>query len=254
MNQITLISLLIIVSVIVFVHRIIFQFKKQHFFIHKLMTKIGTFYLLFIFLLYLKFFFHPIQLWFFCFSSILIFPATFFCLTQFHQHQFYSEFLRFLTLLVLKMQMGLGFRASYEQTLNQESWSYRLLLKQIYDNVTFSQQGKLPKYRGFRQFIGRIHSELHAVQAHPHRAIDRLCNFRDQLIQERFFRRRSRQIWLNFGLQLGILSLIYWFIFVYVCLQYGFFKYLNVFLLSLSLYFLGFLILFLIVRGKKWRI
>ena len=254
MYKLTLISLLIIVSVTVFVHRIYYRMKKQHFFIRKLMTKIGTFHLFLIFLLYIFYFQQPLQLWMFTFSSVLALPLLIFLLIRFHQQQFHSEFLRFLSLLIIKMQMGLAFRNAYERVLRGESWTYHSMFAHIYENVTFSQQEMSTQYGGFNHFMSRLVTELRGVQTHPHQAIDRLCNFRNEMIQQRFFRRKSSQIWMNFGLQLGVLSFIYWSIFVYVVSQYGFYKHSKIFFLSMSLYFTGFLILFFLMRNKKWRI
>lgn len=254
MYELSLISLLIIVSVIVFINRIFTRIKRQQQFIYKLMTKIGTFYFIFIFVMYLNFFLKPLELWFFSFSSLLFIPITILLVTKFHQQQFYGEFVRFLSLVIIRMQMGCAFRTAYEATLEEESWRQKSLLSYIYEDVTFTQQEALPKYGSFSSFIARVITELRGVESYPHQSIDRLCNFREQLHQERFFRRKSRQIWSNFAFQFGILSIIYWLLFGYICIQHGFFKYLYVFLLSLLFYFFGFLTLIFLMRSKKWRI
>lgn len=254
MVNITLISLLILMSVLLFVNRIYHQFKKQHFFSRETLTKIGTVHVFFVFVLYINYFSQPFWLWFFSFTSIIVVPLVVFIFIKLHQQQFYSDFLRFLSVLILKMQMGLSFRSAIERSLEEESWRHGYLLQHIYDNVVFSQQGKCQKTGPFGRFIRRVVSEFSLVHFNQHQAIDRLCKFRKNLQEELFFRRKSRQIWLYFGYQLGLLTVIYLAIFSFIVQEYGFLKFKIVFLLSLVSYFLGIFFVYIIGRRKEWRI
>lgn len=250
----SLISLFIVVSALLFVNRIYSKIKKQHIFIRKLMTKIGTFHFIFLFLIYFFYFSKPFQIWFSIFLSLIILPLIIFLLTKIHQRQFHSEFLRFLSLLIIKMQMGSAFRTAFEKCLVEETWKQASFFGHIYENVVFSQQKVLPKAGGFGSFIAEILQEFAYAQTYSHQSIDRLCNFRDQLLDDQFFRRRSSEIWMHFALQLVVLSIIYWGIFVYVCWNYGFQKYFSIFSVSLSFYFLGVFILQYLIRRKVWHI
>ncbi len=254
MMKISFVSALILLSVLLFVNRIYYHFKKQHIFPLKMLTKIGTIHFAFLFLIYLIFFFQPFWFWILSILSIIIIPVLIFILKKIQQQHFYSEFLRFLSLMILKMQMGLSFRSAFEQSLGGYSWRQQALLSQIYENVVFSPQVKLEKTGLFGRFIDAAVNELHLIHEHQHQAIDRLCNFRKNLESVQFFRRRSRQIWFYFAYQLGLLSFIYFGLLIYISREYGFSSFFNVYFASFSLYFLGITTVFLIARGKKWHI
>lgn len=252
MNQ--CLSLLIMLSVIVFVIRIYSGLKKQHLFPLKSLTKIGTFHLFFLFIVYFYYFQQPFQFWIFSFLSLLSIPIFIFSIRQFHQHHFYSEFLRFVTLTTLHMQMGRSFLSACERGLAQGSWKQKRLMKHIIENVTFSQQAKSQSSRSFDQFIGLITQEMASIRDNQHQAIDRLCNLQKNLRDRVIFRHKSRQIWLYLLYQVGILSLIYWGLFLFVLKEFDLSLYINSFLLSLSFYFLGVTTLIFLARGKKWSI
>ncbi len=250
----TFISLLILMSVFTFVHRIFFEFKKQHIFPLKILTKIVTFYFCFLITLYFYFFNQPFLIWIFAFLSFLLFPILIFCLKRFHQHQFHGEFLRFLSLVVMSMQRGLSFPTAMESSLRVGNWKQDQLLRRIYEDVVFSQQELSHQTGLFGQYIDQIRDELTRVSEHQHQAIDRLCNFRKNLRDRLIFRQKSRQIWSYFTYQVGLLSFIYIGLLVFILKEYGFKPYWFSFFLSFSLYFSGLLFTYWIARSKKWHI
>ncbi len=250
----SLVSIAIFVFVFVFVNRIFGQIKKHHVFPLKLMTNFGTFYFIFLFGLYFYFFAHPFWFWLVCFLSLILFPAFVFLLVQFHQQQFYSEFLRFLSMVILAMRRGLSYSAAMEVSIRGGDWKQGQLLRGIYENVVFSQQEPVVKKGLFGQFIHQIHVQLKALHHDPHRAIDRLCNFRKNLLDRLNFRRKSRQIWAYFGFQLGLLSFIYFGLLAFVAFQNGFHRFKTSFLLSFLFYLLGLIATLIIARLKKWHI
>lgn len=250
----TFISLGILLSVLLFVVRIHSYFKKQHIFPLKIMTKIGTFYFVFVFTLYFFNFQRPFWFWLLSFTSLLVVPLFLFLLTKFHQQQFYSEFLRFLSLVILSMKRGQSFSHSLETSLALGTWKQGQLLGQIRDHVVFSQQEPVVKMGLFGQFIKQISSEFRTINGNQHLAIDRLCKFRKNLLERLNFRQKSRQIWSYFYYQLGILSVIYLLIFLFVAKEYGVIPFKKSFFLSFVFYLLGLLSTFLIGRGKKWSI
>ena len=241
-------------SVLLFVNRIYHQLKKQHLLPIKTLTKIGTLHVFFVFSLYIFYFSTPFSLWYYSFVSITLIPLLVLIVTKFYQQQFYGDFLRFLSMLILKMQIGHSFKGAIEAVIEDGQWIQRSLLIHIYENVVFTQKEELSNSGPFARFIGQIVEEFIRVQNNQHQAIDRLCNFRKKMQSELFFRRRSRQIWIYFGNQLLLLSGIYLLIFIYVLKEYGFQKFSNVFLVSFALYFLGCITVYIIGRTKKWRI
>ncbi len=254
MNKNIFISLLILLSVLMFAHRIYEHFHKQQFIKKKLLTKIGTLHFCFLFLLYFLNFQKPFQLWIFSFVSLSLFPLMIFIILKFHQYQFQSEFLRFLSSLILRMQMGQSFLSGMESTLSEGDWRQGVLLQRIYQNVVFSPQVKFEKTGPFVGFLQNAIDELTYVHQHQHLAIDRLCNFQKNLQSEFFFRRKSRQVWSYFAYQLGLLSILFWTLFFYNIYQHGFFIFKNSYLLSLFFYFLGVWVVTFLLRSKKWHI
>ncbi len=250
----SLLSFLIFVFVFTFVNRIFGHFKRQHVFPLKMMTKFGTFYFIYLITAYFYFFKQPFWFWLHCFLSLIIIPILFFLLLRFHQQQFYSEFVRFLSMVILGMRRGLSYSAAMEVSIRGGDWKQGQLLEKIYENVVFSQQEPVVKKGLFGQIIHQIHIQLRALHEDPHQAIDRLCNFRKNLCDRLSFRQKSRQIWAYFGFQLGLLSFIYVSLFGFVVYQYGFFAFKTSFLLSFLFYFLGISTVVVLARSKKWRI
>lgn len=241
-------------SVLLFVKRIYRILATQKVFNNSLLTKIGTFHFLFLFLLFIKFFSVPFSFLTLSLCTIFIFPILLFVISKIHQQHFHSEFLRFLSLIIIKMQMGLSFVSAVEQSIQSNDWRYGRIFQQIFENVVFSQQKKLGQQGHLGLFIERIVNEFKMIHQHQHQAIDRLCNFRQQLHGETFFRRRSGQIWFYFFYQVGILSVIYVTIFTYVLLNHSFLKFKTPILLSVLLFLGGIFFVFIIVRLKKWNI
>lgn len=250
----TFVSLLIFLFVLMFVNRIFSYYKKQHIFPLKMMTNFGTFYFVLLIVVYFFKFQSPLWLCFFSFSMMFLLPFLVFVFARFQQQQFYSEFLRFLSMVILSMQRGMSFSTAMEVSIRSRAWKQDQLLTRIYENVVFSQQEPVAKRGLFAQFLSEIHVELHAIYNHQHQALDRLCNFRKNIRERLNFRQKSRQIWLYFAYQLGLLSLIYLSILVYIVIEFGFFQFQKSFLRSFVFYSFGFLFTLVLARGKKWSI
>lgn len=254
MIKTNLFSLLIFLSVLCFAHRIFQIFRQKKLLEKKLLTKIGTLQICFLFLSYQQFFLRPFHLWI---SSILVLcfvPIVIFVIRKNQQRQFQSEFLRFLSQLVLQMQMGHSWQTSFQKTLRENTWRQGFLLQQIYENVAFSPQADFGKSGPFAEFLKRIRNELIYVHKHQHLAIDRLCNLQKNLRTEFYFRRKSGQIWTYFAYQLGLLSVLFWGIFIFTLFHQGWKEHSEVFLVSFLFYGMGFLIVFIMLKGKKWEI
>ncbi len=254
MNKNILISFVILLSVLMFARRIYEHFYQQQFIKKKLLTKIGTLHFSFLFVLYFFNFKNPFHLWVLTFLSLSLFPLFVFIILKIHQHQFQSEFLRFLSSVILRMQMGRSFVSAMESSLSEGEWKQRTILMRIYDNVVFSPQVKFEKTGPFVGFVQTLVVELSYVHQHQHLAIDRLCNFQKNLQSEFIFRRKSRQVWCYFAYQLGLLSVIYWSLFAYTFHQYGFLVFKKSFFLSFLFYFFGVFFVYFIIRSKKWHI
>ena len=254
MLKLTCLSFIIFLFNLLFTYRIYEYLKKQCILKGRLLTKIGTFHIVFLFFLYSFFFTKPFWFWFGSFMSLLLVPSSFFLAIKIHQQTFNSEFLRFTSMILLKMEMGSSFQSSMEKSLVCEKWNHKKLLRAIYENVAFSQQSFIDKSGGFPLFLNKIIKEFQFIQNNQHQAVDRLFKFQNSLESDLFFRRKSRQIWCYFGCQWLLLTGIYVFILFFIISQYGFLPFINVFLISFSLYFTGILCLYYLGGSKKWVI
>jgi hypothetical protein len=254
MIKTSLLSLVILLSGLVFAHRIQQKIKTQKVFSNAFMTKIGTFYFSLFIFIFIHTFHSPFLLWMTLFTLFTVIPISLFLLNKIHQQHFHGEFLRFLSVVTMKMQTGYSFRSSFVHSRQVFPWKYDHIYGSILDNVVFSQQENRAATGPWGGILGRIQNEMVAIDQHQHQAIDRLCKFRKNFQDQLFFRRKSRQIWLYFAYQLGLLSIIYWPLMIYVATHYEISAIKNVLLLSLVLYLLGVFVVIYISQRQQWHI
>ena len=218
------------------------------------MTKIGTFYF-FIFIA-LMFFFNqtPLYLFVLQFFAHLSLPIVFFLLKKNLQSQFQSEFVRFCSLLIIKMKMGYGFRPAYESILVESWWKHRPLLVDLLENVSFSPQKKTKGGGGFQGFLGQCQEVFCNIDKHPSSAVSQLEEFKNHLLITAKFRHRSRQIWSQIVTQLLFVSLIYWLLMIYIVIEFTFSRHFKVIICSLIFYFCGFVLLLRMRKVPDWKI
>ena len=249
-----LVSFLTFASALWFVLRICFVYQSKKLITSQRMTKIGTFYFFAFLFLYFYFFSDAFLFFVSSFLLILCFPVGFAVNMKCRQRQFHSEFLSFISLILISMKKGDSYSRSVQVSLQSRRWKQRSLLESVFEDVTFSQQKSSISLPSFAKLLMELQRELMGVRSNQHMAIERVTRVRERFRQRIIFRQKSMQIWSHFGFQAGLLSLIYGGILTYVIFEMGFVAHRSVIFLSLSLYISGILSLILIARGKKWRI
>ena len=247
-------SLLVSLSAFVFVNRIVRIFREKTHFSKSTMTKIGTFYSVFSFCI--LFFWNQFPFLVFTVHLLLqtLAPFVFWAYKKKLQTGFCKEFLRFSSLLLLKMKMGCSFRTAYEDCLAHSQWKQAVLLRQLLDNVVFSPQKTRERAGSFENFLFQCEDVFLKMDNNPSCAIEQLFTFRNQLLQREKFRRRSGQIWSQILVQFGIIATIYFGFMGYTLSEYGFTRHQSAILLSLSMFFMGVIVLFYLRKAPQWKL
>lgn len=215
------------------------------------LTKIGTFFLFWIgfgavFLNFHSFFW---LLW--LYSPTVIVLISKYLLRKHRENQFQKHFLFFLNNILLKMKGGNSFRKAFLSVNHSNNEFFREKFKQMYNFVAFSQHVTTELQTGF---LNEVLVELKAVDSQPHKAIQRLENFRRKLLIINKFRQKSGQVLRQIRLQALILTGLYVALFIFVTLNFGIQKHLNLVILSIFAFLLGLVGVFFMGRRMKWKI
>jgi len=247
-------SLLVSLSAFVFVNRIVRIFRGKIHFSENILTKIGTFYSMFSFCI--LFFWNQFPFFIFTLHLLLQTSAPFFFWAYKKKLQtgFCKEFLRFSSLLLIKMKMGDAFRTAYEDCLAHSHWKQGVLLRQLLDDVVFSPQKTRKRAGSFENFLFQCEDVFLKMDHNPSCAIDQLFTFRKQLLQREKIRRRSGQIWSQVLVQFGIIATIYFGFLIYTLSEYGFQRHKSAVLLSLSCFIMGVIVLLHLRKVPQWKL
>ena len=218
------------------------------------MTKIGTFYLCFSFLILFFLFLFPFYIFTLHFLFLFLMLLAFVQIKKVLQTQFCKEFLRFSSLLLIKMKMGMSFRSAYKATLDHAAWKHWPLHQEIFENVVFSQQSLGDCGGFFDSFLFQCEAVFRKVDSNPGGAIEQLETFRNELLRREKFRRRSMQIWGQIAAQGVVVLSIYIVFFTYTLWTYDFGEHRLAILTSLVLLVLGILSLFSMRKVPYWKL
>jgi Flp pilus assembly protein TadB len=167
---------------------------------------------------------------------------------------FRYEFPDIITSLILQMKMGRGLRKSFQIYLESGSKRYTSTLHYIYDNVVFLPQEIDKKMTEQSCFVRELIIEFKKIDQSTHKSIEKLENFRRRLIILNEFRRRSGRIRGQVQLQAAVLTFIYVGCFAMMTLLFNLLAHPQVLLISLLLYSIGALGIFLMGNKIKWSI
>ena len=246
--------LLISLSVFVFVNRI-FHFSplKKRISV-SLMTKIGTFFVIYVFSLSVTFFFQPFWFLMGIFFFFCILWSCFFLWKKTHEKHFYKEFLRFLSQVLLRMRMGFGFRTSYRETLDSGGWKFQALLGELYDNVAFMPQKNADNPKPSQFFLDQLLKVLRRADASPTNSLRLLEQYKKYLTHQEKFRRRSRQIWTHILSQGLVVLALYLALLTYTLRRYSFSSQRIYILLSLLLFVIAALVFTILRKEPRWNL
>jgi len=225
---------------------------KENVFLESDLTKIGTFYLLFLFICSLTLKNKPLLL----LISIHI-PFIFMFFLEFfmkikRKKQFEREFQSFLSQMILQMRTGSSFRQAIQASNQENERLFKVKIQKIFNIVTFSQQNA--ELFSNDRFVKEIIEEFIRIDQRPHMALAALIGFKNKLQLESEFRHKSGRILYQVRIQSLIISGIYFALFFFMFKEYGFLENIKLMGLSVALYLIGVVLLLLMGRSFKWNI
>ena len=245
-----LIMFLILIFGFITAKRILREVFGQNILTKKQMTNFGTSYVVLL-VSFSYFSTHIIAFWALAFFPHVIFSIFIVLLKQFRRKKFEERFEELLSLLILKMKSGKGFRNSFSEVISECPRPIQRILIDIHDVVVFSQQSNSERISAFVQTI--ILEFVEADHA-PHAALKRLQGFRERLKIQSDFRRKSGQVLQQIRLQSLILSGIYFALLFFVIGKFGFESNQQSILLSLMFFGLGIAFIFNKRGHIKWKL
>lgn len=216
------------------------------------MTKIGSAYVVFMTITSLIKF--PIWLMVVVvFSPILIFIVLIYVLYLKREKQFRSELPDFLSAVILGLKAGQSFRVSYKQSVLSLSIQFAQRMRLIYDHVTFSQHSSDKTMTPIALHLREIVEVLQEVNQSSSGAAERLEKFRNRLLIEEHFRRRSGQVRGQVVVQSFLMTFIYVGCLAFVLIYIKTDAYMLLFASSV-LFLLGLVLIQIIGRKIQWKL
>ncbi len=228
-----------------------FVFKKCFFKTQK-MTKIGIsvacFYFL-NFIFFLKTQFKAIYFFNLLIPILLLFSIYFYKVKT-RESRLTKDFYNYLITVSIAMKVGQSFRSALQNSLMNLKEEHRVIVSAIIDSVVFSQQPNLDLKSSFEQ---EIHREISKIDENSHRSLYRLSLWMRQ-IEKRFeFRHKSGQILSQLYIQVVLLSLMYFALFIFTVRNYGLREHVEIIFYSLVLFAIGLVVSFFLGRKIKWK-
>jgi hypothetical protein len=131
--------------------------------------------------------------------------------------QFRSELPGFLSSVILKMRVGMSFRASLQvssQTLSEFS---RVKIEQVLEGLTLDSSTVWSD-----ETIGMLVSWFRAAETDSHRALPRIIQLREKLKVEDEMVRKMRQVLQQLRAQVIVLTILFLGLVAFVVYQFGF--------------------------------
>lgn len=192
----------------------------------------------------------PNFFWFVIFLHVILLALSPLILYVFLRRKILENQIIFLTGVILNMQSGKAFRASFRSAMiGQPKWFARQIDDVWYCmmNHEIHPQLSFPEMTEFAREVIRVdHTQA--------KIIDQLRRYRDHLKMVEQFRRRSGVAATQAKSQLLVLTLMYLALLVFVVSEFGFSGNQIWFFSSGTLYLVGIFVMYRISRSFKWRI
>ena len=155
----------------------------------------------------------------------------------------------FLSLVLLKMYVGHSFRDSLKEANRENDPFSRVKWQKIIDSVVFSQQKVVHK----PDFLNILARELKEIDQQSHLSLQNVKNLRRKYEIQEEFRHRSGQALYQNRVQSLVITSLYIFSVVFILNRYGLQSVMNVLILSVSLFLVGFAGVWLMGRRIRWK-
>ena len=236
---------------LLFAHRTFTHFIAQNLFDRAFMTKIGTAYFACVIALII---FSPTSHFSLCFA--VFFPlamtgaALSVCVSR-RARNFQRDALALMTILILKMKSGRSFRHSLIESTQECESHMRAKFSEIASVVAFSSQAQTAQSDAF---VSELIDEFRVIDQQPHSSLKRLMVFREKIRVEDDFRRRSGQVLARLRAQSFVMCGLYLAVFVFMVTKFGFRANAQALLISVMLFAIGVIWIWLGGRQLKWKV
>jgi hypothetical protein len=153
--------------------------------------------------------------------------------------------------LVLSMKSGQSFRMAVKEAMSNADFHLKILLEEFLSAAQFKKEP--PKWSFDSELNSFLH-ELWLVDGSTTRQIELLLAFRRKLSLISNFRQRSRQALLQTRAQSLVTAFIYLLVLIYVNFKFSLGAHLNLLIVSLLFFSIGFITTWRMGRRYRWKI
>ena len=155
----------------------------------------------------------------------------------------------FLSLVILKMHVGHSFRDALQWANRENDPFMQSKWNKIIGSVVFSKQPMKHEHR----FLTTLVQNLKSIDEQSHLSLQGVQNLRRKYEIEDEFLHRSRQALYQTRAQSFIMFGMYVAAFGFMVMRYGFHSMVDIFMISLGLFFSGFMGTLLLGRKMRWK-
>lgn len=185
------------------------------------------------------------------FSSVCFMLAiVFYFLKKRRRSMFEIYSIFFLDLLILNLQMGSSFRVSFRNSIPLRPQIIHRIFKKILDSLV---QEIPSKNFAMLHFFG-FYEQMIQIDQTKTKIIDRVKALRGHFLRIQRLKKRSFQIHQQVGFQSLVLSLLYFGLMAFVISNFGFLKNAGLLMVSLLIYLVGVMGVFLLGVKRKWKV
>lgn len=161
---------------------------------------------------------------------------------------FREKVIQFFDELVLQMMTGKSFRDSFLLLTSNSRDFFQIKMREIL-HCPIDLKSHPDSLRSELLEMAEL---VQSVEKSPHKALDRIQNFRRQLKWKQSFRKKSRQATIQIRAQASILSCLYLLLLIYTIIVQETWS-VPLHTLSISLFLIGLSLLFILGRNPKWK-
>ncbi|WP_374031550.1 hypothetical protein [Bdellovibrio bacteriovorus] len=161
-----------------------------------------------------------------------------------------SALIPLLDCMILGLQTGKSFRASFLSAVESQSGWVRVQMFEVLHSLQFPESNIAVKSALLADFL----SEMRTIDQSQTRCVEQVKALRRHYKMLEDFRRRSGQVSQQIKMQAIIVTALYLALFVFVIMQFGFEKHRNLLFGSGLVFIAGLVFIFYVGRRMKWTV
>lgn len=186
-------------------------------------------------------------------SSIIILSLSSFFLSSSRRTQFRRELPILLSNLILKMRTGLSFRAALKASVENLSPVTTSKVEKIFENLDLTTKpGEVNQQQDLE--VERLLVFFRTIDREAHKTLPRLCQFRNQIKEEAYFRSRVQRALSQLKAQSWVMGILYCALLVFVISKFGWSENNKLISLSFFLFATGQFLTIRLGRNFKWKV